>query len=156
MSMFNMLFGPGSDVPLAVAGLRKEDVGRFRHSWLERDEVSGEVLVALYTRNGGGNRAECWHESGIYDEPCTVALSHEIPEGGQCCPACVANVLLPGLPNFVRGEDDDFDRTYRTERFRPLDGVPDDLLAQAVDGTVDMDEVWRESLDVLRERMGAG
>lgn len=55
MSFYNMIFGknPMSDVILATLGLTRSDVGRFRDVYLEED------TIAVYTRNGGGNR-ECW------------------------------------------------------------------------------------------------
>ena len=47
-----MLFGmnPLSSVILATLGLRTADVGRFRDCFI----CNGEI--AVYTRNGGGNR----------------------------------------------------------------------------------------------------
>lgn len=67
MSLYNALFGrnPASDVILATLGLSRGAVGRFRDAWVEKDNT-GEYRIAVYTRNGGGNR-ECWHEgSGWY------------------------------------------------------------------------------------------
>lgn len=54
MSLYNMLFGanPASDVLLATLGLTRDDVGRFR------DCSVSEGQIAVYTRNGSGNR-EC-------------------------------------------------------------------------------------------------
>jgi len=56
-TMYNMLFGqnPLSDVLFATLGLTKQDVGRFRDCFI----AGGKI--AVYTRNGGGNR-ECWHK----------------------------------------------------------------------------------------------
>jgi hypothetical protein len=53
-----MLFGqnPASTVILATLG--NPEVGRFRDAWVEKAE-DGTVRIAVYTRNGGGNR-ECW------------------------------------------------------------------------------------------------
>lgn len=56
MSLYNMIFGQNerSDAILATLGLTTGDVGRFRNCYV----ADGEI--AVYTRNGGGNR-ECWH-----------------------------------------------------------------------------------------------
>ena len=55
-----MLFGanPHASVILATLGLDRESVGRFRDCYVT------EGKIAVYTRNGGGNR-RCWHS----DEP---------------------------------------------------------------------------------------
>ncbi len=55
--MYNMMFGQNaaSDVILATLGLTTADVGRFRDCYV------ADRKIAVYTRNGGGNRG-CWHE----------------------------------------------------------------------------------------------
>jgi hypothetical protein len=55
MSMYNALHGinPMADQLLACLGLTRADVGRFRDAYVS------EGTIAVYTRNGGGNR-ECW------------------------------------------------------------------------------------------------
>ncbi len=60
MSFYNMVFGetPMADVLLAILGLDRSKVGRFRDAWVETD--GDDVVIAVYTRNGGGNREECW------------------------------------------------------------------------------------------------
>lgn len=54
MSFYNMLFGmnPQSDLLLAVIGLRKNDVERFRDAHVGEDGKT----ISIYTRTGGGNR----------------------------------------------------------------------------------------------------
>lgn len=54
MSFYNMLFGMNgqSDLLLAVIGLRRVDVERFRDV---RSDDNG-ALIEVYTRTGGGNR----------------------------------------------------------------------------------------------------
>lgn len=56
MSFYNMLFGmnPQSDLLLAVIGLRKNDVERFRDVHSSEDGR----YISVYTRTGGGNRAD--------------------------------------------------------------------------------------------------
>ena len=64
MSMYAMVLGD-SNLPnrsgFLLGILGNPDVGRFRDAWLEKD-AQGVPQIAVYTRNGGGNR-ECWHES---------------------------------------------------------------------------------------------
>jgi hypothetical protein len=52
MSLYNALFGMNSqaDLLLAVVGLRRVDVERFRDV-----RIDGES-IAVYSRTGGGNR----------------------------------------------------------------------------------------------------
>lgn len=62
MSLYSMVFGQNgaADAILATLGLTRESVGRFRDCFVAKGEI------AVYTRNGGGNRS-CWHE-GDSDE----------------------------------------------------------------------------------------
>lgn len=55
MSFYNMLFGMNdqADLLLAVIGLKKNDIERFRDVRIEDDGKT----IAVYTRTGGGNRA---------------------------------------------------------------------------------------------------
>jgi len=52
-----------SEAILATLGLRKEDVGRFRDCFVS------DGKIAVYTRNGDGNR-DCWHTDGEGDKRC--------------------------------------------------------------------------------------
>lgn len=54
MSLYNLLFGmnPQSDLLLAVIGLRKNDVERFRDVYVSADGKT----ITVHTRTGGGNR----------------------------------------------------------------------------------------------------
>lgn len=54
MSLYNMLFGMNgqADLILAVIGLRKHDVERFRDVFVEADGAE----IHVYSRTGGGNR----------------------------------------------------------------------------------------------------
>jgi hypothetical protein len=56
MSFYNMLFGmnPQSDLLLAVIGLKKVDVERFRDVSASKDGKE----ISVYTRTGGGNRQD--------------------------------------------------------------------------------------------------
>jgi len=56
MSLYNMMFGvnPLAKVLIKMLELKKDDVGRFRDIFYDKDKK----LIILYTRNGGGNREE--------------------------------------------------------------------------------------------------
>lgn len=83
--MYNMLFGknPATAALLQILGKTEADFGRFRDVFL------GDGLIAVYTRNGGGNRDD-------YQEVFEEMRKH---------------------PNFVGDEDDSFDCTYCTYYF---------------------------------------
>lgn len=86
MSMYNMLFGinPNSNFILSTLELNREMVGRFRDCFV----INGEI--AIYTRNGGGNRDD-------YAEVFEQLSNH---------------------PCYLRDEDDAFDSTYATIYFK--------------------------------------
>lgn len=102
--LYNMVFEAN---PLGAAylqhllGLSLADVGRYRDVWLERVE-GDDVRVAVYTRNGGGNR-------GHFDEGAA---------GPECtCTGCIITYHLPTHPLYRFDEDDGFDNTYATVYF---------------------------------------
>lgn len=100
MSMFNVVFGDQSN-RMALAGLVgfKEEPLRFRSAWVETD---GDMLrIAIYTRMGGGNRAEDQSEPG--DDFHDWYLWWE---------------SVPKMPLYLFDKDDDFDCTYATLYFR--------------------------------------
>jgi hypothetical protein len=57
MSMYGTLFGqnPAAGLLCAILGKRPADFGRFRDAFVA--ERNGEPVIAVYTRNGGGNRS---------------------------------------------------------------------------------------------------
>jgi hypothetical protein len=128
MSMFNMIFGDHSgQIALVMEnGIDPRSVGRFRDAWLEKDE-EGTPILAVYTRNGGGNRES-------YAEQIAAMQAH---------------------PLYVEDADDEFDSTYATFRFRLSDGfvakaneaVP--TWRQALLPRQSMDEKWQEALREL-------
>lgn len=78
MGLYNMIFGtnPLSDLLLATLGLTRNDVGRFRDTYIANGEI------AVYTRNGGGNREDympdfskhpCYLRDEDDDYDCTYA-----------------------------------------------------------------------------------
>lgn len=65
---------------LDLAGIRNENLGRHRGTYLERDEGTGEPVIVVHTRNGGGNR-ECWQDD--CDGQCTGCIQTDaIPRSG--------------------------------------------------------------------------
>ena len=139
MSMYALIHGrnPLASVLLGVLDLTTADVGRFRDAFLENGDAG--LVVAVYTRNGGGNRENCWEE--------------DKPDSADCtCPACITNHVLPRHPLFLSVIDDDFDSTYCTIRFR----VPEEaqaLLAPFVEegGHFNPDARWAEALRVVQQ-----
>lgn len=59
MGLYNMVFKTSAQAPLVLALLERAPsaFGRFRDAWIEKDEA-GVVRLAVYTRNGGGNRED--------------------------------------------------------------------------------------------------
>ncbi len=110
MGLYNLLHGENADadVLLAGLGLTRGQVGRYRDVW-----VTAADEIAVYTRNGGGNR-DCWS-----DEPSSNSDSCD-------CAGCVISYRLPQHPLYLRDEDDDFDSTYATVYFKAPDSVPAD------------------------------
>lgn len=88
---------------LDLAGIGDVNLGRHRGTYLERDEDTGEPVIVVHTRNGGGNR-ECWQDD------CD----------GQCT-GCIQTDTIPALPTYLRDQDDDGDCTYANNYFRPAD-----------------------------------
>lgn len=92
-SMYAMVFGNTLE-KLNVARLLGFDPAvfpRYRDLWLETvPDRKDELVMVLYTRTGGGNRDEYADE----------------------------NEELRQLPGFIVDEDDDYDSTYATFRYR--------------------------------------
>lgn len=116
--MYNMLFGknPQSDVILGTLGLSKSDVGRFR------DVFVTDGKIAIYTRNGGGNREDY---KGVFEK-------------------------LAAHPCYLSDTDDDFDCTYATIYFRFPDEFADALKSISSDEPFDPDARWLAMLESIR------
>ncbi len=139
MSMYDLVAGDGGQrdrgaILLAVLG--NPNVGRFRDAWVEKGEA-GEPVIAIYTRNGGGNR-QCYCDDG----------EHEL--SGPCT-GVIASELLPAHPLYLRDVDDSFDSTYATFYFRTPDEYRD-ALAEVAQEPVDTDARWQQMIAAL-ERM---
>lgn len=131
MTMYNMLFGvnPLSGILLGLLNLDTRSVGRFRDAFVANGEI------AIYTRNGGGNREH-------YDDQ---------DPGLDCgCTGCIITYNLPTHPNYLRDEDDSFDSTYATVYF----SIPDEMkpiLSDFDTGEFDSDARWALVLETLKK-----
>ena len=120
--MYNLVAADGHQYArgsILLAALGNPDPGRFRDAWVEKNE-DGEPVIAIYTRNGGGNRES--YEDVIAD--------------------------LQDHPLYLRDADDDFDSTYATFYFRAPDELRDQLRQVAVE-PVDMSERWQAAIAAL-------
>jgi hypothetical protein len=148
MGLYDVVLGDGHQAErgvLLLAMLGDPGVARFRDAWVEKGD-DGQPVIAIYTRQGGGNR-ECFCES----RNGTVVAEQHVPSG--CYAAC--NEALTRHPLYIRDADDDFDGTYATFYFRVPDAVPADVLArltEAASEPVNMSERWQEAID----RVGSG
>lgn len=136
MSMYDLVTGNQGQhergrVLLAILGIN--DPGRFRDAWVERGE-DGEPVIAIYTRNGGGNRE---HWDGVTEA------------GPGCdCTGCIATHQLPAEPLYLRDQDDEFDSTYATFYFRAPDEYRD-RLAEIAQDPVNMSDRWKAMIDAI-------
>lgn len=111
---------------------------RLRDAWVEKGNP--DPLVAIYTRNGGGNR-ECY---------CGVDWTDE--EDGACT-GCRGDQATK-LTNYVSDADDEFDSTYRTYRFKlrtDLDPEVTAALREGAQDEVNMSEVWLSAVDAMKK-----
>lgn len=140
-NLYNAIFGENSVCQLLVSDICELTdtpegfgLGRLRDAWLER--VDGGYRIAVYTRNGGGNRA-CWGDP----QPCN--------EPG--CPGCTMS-NVGRHPRYLSDKDDDFDCTYATIYFRPsaaLQKILSRINPEMVEGPVDTDKRWTTMLGKL-------
>lgn len=143
MSLYEMVFADGEEgLPLLGAlGFKSvSDVGRYRSSWIEKGE-DGIPRIAVYTRNGGGNR-ECWKD--------------DLKDGEEChCVGCTIEHDLPKHPQYLFDQDDEFDCTYATIYFsipdnlkKMLDEADSDWVNKVQD-EVNMSETWKKVIDSI-------
>jgi hypothetical protein len=130
--MYTLLFGTNqhADLLLATLGLTRADVGRFRDAFLSEDEI------AVYTRNGGGNR-EHWDGDKEPGEQC------------DCC-GCIIEYRLPKHPLYLRDKDDDFDCTYATVYFGLPPEFADDLRKLDAGEPFNPDDRWLKKLEQIK------
>ena len=129
--MYSMVFGPRGDVLYVVARAilgEDTDIGRYRDMWFEKnpaDPAGTSCILAVYTRNGGGNRED---QAG----PIKAMQTH---------------------PAYVEDADDSFDSTYATFRFvftfEELEAVEPglgDAARENLVDRVDMSEKWQAAI----------
>lgn len=119
MSLYNMLNGmnPLSDIILATLGLTRANCGRFRDVF-----ITNEDEIAIYTRNGGGNR-------DVYQEVLDALSNH---------------------PDYLRDEDDSFDSTYCTIYFKFPEAYVD-FLKPLTGDDFEPDAHWEKIANDLNE-----
>jgi hypothetical protein len=145
MGLYDVVMGDGHQrergaLLLQILGV--PTVARFRDAWVEKGD-DGEPVIAVYTRQGGGNR-ECYCDA---DPETPEFRAQHIPS--DCYAAC--NEELARHPLYIRDADDDFDATYATFYFR----VPEqfrEVLAEGATEHVDMSDRWQAAID----RIGTG
>jgi len=106
------------------------DVGRIRDAWVEKGEHG--PVIAVYTRNGGGNREH--HPEA--DQPAGLSCK---------CTGCIATHHLPAHPQYRRDADDEFDCTYATFYFSPPESH--EILQQLEEVAippVNMSKLWEQ------------
>lgn len=146
MSLYNLVHGnqPAAPLVLVMLGQSAGYFGRFRDAWVEGQE-DGTVRLAVYTRNGGGNREH-------YDE--------ERPAGPECdCTGCIATYRLPADAHYLFDRDDDFDCTYATFYFRVPVDAEERIRKLAAETGVQLPDTWLTDLAIvppdMRERWDA-
>jgi hypothetical protein len=148
MSMFGMVF-PDPDRQMRVGilmGMVAHDQGpedveaymesvlnlRIRDAWVER-QPDGPPVMALYTRNGGGNR------------------EHDHTDGTEHCLGCRGEEATRH-PRYLRDADDEFDSTYRTYWFAFPADLPTDhkeALNDVAEEPRDMSEIWLQAINSI-------
>lgn len=119
--MYNLVMGDGHEGERGVMVMRIlgiEYSGRFRDAWIEKGD-DGPV-IAIYTRNGGGNRED-------YEDVITAMQSN---------------------PHYLRDADDEFDPTYATFYFRVPDEWRDALEPMATE-PIDMSARWKAAIAAI-------
>lgn len=128
MSMYDLVAADGHQNrrgAFLIAALGNPDVGRFRDAWVEKGD-DGEPVIAIYTRNGGGNRED-------YED---------VIDG------------LQGHPLYLRDADDDFDSTYATFYFRTPDELVE-AFRESAGEPVNMSDRWQQAIAALSRKSGA-
>jgi hypothetical protein len=103
---------------------------RLRDAWVEK-QPDGPPVLAVYTRNGGGNR-EHFHDGG-----------------SDGCIAC-AGEKATEHPAYLSDADDEFDSTYRTYRF----AFPADLRSDYKEALNEVAEEPRDMSKIAIDAIG--
>lgn len=105
---------------------------RIRDAWVER-QPDGPPVMALYTRNGGGNR------------------DHDHTDGEDHCLGCRGDKATEH-PRYLRDADDEFDSTYRTYWFAFPPDLPrdhQDALNEVAEDPKDMSQLWMQAINSI-------
>lgn len=105
---------------------------RLRDMWVEKDH-DGPPVLAVYTRNGGGNR------------------EHYCDTGGDHCIACAGDAGTEH-PAYLRDRDDEFDSTYRTYWFAFPTSLPAEIkatLTEVAEDPRNMDDRWQQVIHAI-------
>lgn len=130
MSMYEMVFADGENgLPLlgSLGFTSVSDVGRYRSAWIEKGE-NGNPRIAVYTRNGGGNRE-------TYQPILNKLEKHK---------------------NYLFDRDDSFDCTYCTiyfsipEKLKITLNKIDKDWEKNIQDSVDMSGVWLKTIDSMK------
>lgn len=161
MGLYNVLFGrnPYAREILAAIDLTPELVGRFRDVTVHNGEI------AVYTRNGGGNRecinTNCWYASSRDQCDNVFCMTHhnnprenQKDWDGDCgdpdCYACTINHRLPKHKLYLRDKDDDFDFTYATIYFRIPEEIAPFLAVFDTGKEWSPDKKWEDMLEGIK------
>jgi hypothetical protein len=120
MSLYHMLFGVNNTAPvlLAILGLTKKDVPRFRDCYIDGDRI------VIHTRTGGGNR-------DYYDSEQSCRVNYPECFDGKEDPIGPWNSTLTANAYYLYDVDDDFDSTYADFYFKIPEEYAEDLKALA-------------------------
>lgn len=137
--MYNLIMGDGHEADrgaILLGLLGNPPVARYRDAWVEKGN-DGLPVIAIYTRQGGGNR-QCYCEDEFYSG------SHPDPAS-----SCGSNEILQAHDLYIRDEDDDFDCTYATFYFRvPVEAAG--ILAEIAQEPVNMSDLWQQAIEAIR------
>jgi len=119
MSMYNIMFGenPAGSAILATLGLTESMCGRFRDCFVT------DGKIAVYTRNGGGNRDD-------YQDTFDRLRKH---------------------PCYLWDTDDSFDSTYATVYFKFPDEFKEELKKLDNGEKFDPSERWLNAIGKLKK-----
>jgi hypothetical protein len=139
VSLYNLIFGmnKNSDMLLGCLNLTKEDTGRFRDTYVTEN---GEE-IAVFTRNGGGNRQCYFHK----DDGWPVENTTGTDCGELGCYSCIIRHRLPKHPLYLRDEDDSHDSTYATIYFKIPEEMKD-ILKHLAEKRPNQKEMWEEAI----------
>jgi hypothetical protein len=133
--LYNIIFGESGMRGVIFAMLGTSYFGRYRDCWIEMD--GDTPRIAIYTRNGGGNR-ECYDEHAE-DDP-------RRPE----CYSCWITHEVHKHPLYLFDRDGDFDCTYATIYYSVPEEFVEDCKRIALKEPLDMSERWLTMIESIK------